>query len=144
MTTITTTKTTGNLKQFYSRIATAVGFTLLTATIASPTFARSPSSYQDSCRDISLRSNVLSATCRTRDGRQEKRTSVVLRGINNRDGSLVDDGGNAPASFQNSCFATKASGDDLLANCFKINRHDAIFNQIKIQGIRNDNGQLKY
>jgi CVNH domain len=144
MKTITTTKTTSNLKQFYTRMTAAIGLTLLTATIASPAFARDPSSYQNSCKDISLKSNVLSATCRTRDGRQEKRTSVVLRGINNRDGRLVDDGGNAPASFQNSCFATKATGDDLLANCFKINRKDAVFNQIKIQGIRNDNGSLKY
>ncbi len=144
MKTIITTKTTSNLKQFYSRMTTAVSLTLLTATIASPAFAREPSSYQNSCRDISLKSNVLSATCRTRDGSKELRTSVVLRGINNRDGNLVDDGGNAPASFQNSCFATKAISDNLLANCFKINRKDAVFNQIKIQGIRNDNGSLKY
>lgn len=143
MMTITTTKTTSNLKQFYSRMTTAVSLTLLTAAIASPAFARDPSSYQNSCKDISLKSNVLSATCRTRDGRQEKRTFVVLRGINNRDGRLVDDGGNAPASFQNSCNAS-VTGDDLLATCFKINRKDAIFNNIKIKGIRNDNGDLKY
>jgi hypothetical protein len=144
MTTTITTKTKSNLEQFYFRITTVFSLTLLTASVASPAFARSPSSFQNSCRNIGINSNVLSATCRTRDGSREQKTSVVLRGINNQDGSLIDDGKNAPASFQKSCFGTKAVGDELLANCFKVNGKDAVFNQIKIQGIRNEDGNLKY
>ncbi|MEH2199997.1 CVNH domain-containing protein [Nostoc sp.] len=135
--------TTTNIEQFYFRIITVVGLTLLTATVANPAFARSPSTFQNSCRNTSLKSNVLSATCRKRDGGENK-TGIILRGINNRNGLLVDEGGNSPASFQASCYSAAVIGDELLANCFKINRTDAVFNRIKIQGIRNENGNLKY
>jgi len=86
---------------------------------------------------------VLSAICRKRDG-TEKKTGIILRGINNRNGLLVDDGGNSPTSFQASCYSAAVIGDELLANCLKINRTEAVFNKIKIQGIRNENGSLKY
>ncbi|MEH2350851.1 MAG: CVNH domain-containing protein [Nostoc sp.] len=135
--------TTTNLEQFYFRIITVFSLTLLTTTAASPAFARSPSTFQNSCRNTNLKSNVLSAICRKRDGGEQK-TGIILRGINNRNGFLVDDGGNSPASFQASCFGAAVIGDELLANCFKINRTNAVFNKIKIQGIRNENGNLKY
>lgn len=134
--------TTTNLKQFYFRISTVVGL-ILTATVASPAFARSPSTFQYSCRDISLHSNVLSATCKRING-SDKRTTVVLRGINNRNGLLVDDGGNSPASFQASCYSAIVIVDELSATCAKINRAEAIFSKIKIRGIRNEDGNLKY
>ncbi|MEH1931770.1 CVNH domain-containing protein [Nostoc sp.] len=137
------TTSTTTLEQFYFRIITVVSLTLLTATAASPAFARSPSTFQNSCRNTSLKSNVLSAICRKGDGRENK-TSIILRGINNRNGLLVDDGGNFPASFQASCYSAAVISDELLANCFKINRTEAVFNKIKIQGIRNENGNLKY
>lgn len=137
-------KTMRTFEQLYSRITAMIGLTLLATVFTDPAFARSPSSFQTSCRNVSLRSNVLSAICRTRDGRSEVNTFVVLRGINNRDGRLADDGSNTPASFQKSCIGAKAINDDLLANCFKINGKDLVFNQLKIQGIRNDNGKLKY
>ncbi|MBN3948985.1 MAG: hypothetical protein HWQ38_21975 [Nostoc sp. NMS7] len=137
------TTSTTTLEQFYFRIITVVSLTLLTATAASPAFARSPSTFQNSCRNTSLKSNVLSAICRKKDG-GEKKTGIILRGINNRNGLLIDDGGNSPASFQASCYSAAVIGDELLANCFKINRTEAVFNRIKIQGIRNENGNLKY
>jgi hypothetical protein len=141
---MTKAEMTRTLEQRYSRITAMLGLTLLAVVFANPAFARSPSSFQTTCRNVSLRSNVLSGICRTRDGRSEVKTFVVLRGINNRDGVLVDDGSNTPASFQKSCIGGMAINDDLLANCFKANGKDLVFNQLKIQGIRNDNGNLKY
>jgi hypothetical protein len=141
---MTKANTTRTLEQLYSRITATIGLTLLAAIFSNPALARPLSSFQTSCRNVSLRSNVLSATCRTRDGRSEVSTSVVLRGINNRDGGLVDDGSNTPASFQKSCIGAKAVNNDLFANCFRTNGKDLVFNQFRIQGIRNDNGKLKY
>lgn len=141
MTKANTTRTLGPL---YSRITATIGLTFLAAVFTNSAFARSPSSFQTSCRNVSLRSNVLSAICLTRDGRSEATTFVVLRGINNRDGDLVDDGSNTPASFQKSCIGAKAINDNLFANCFRTNGKDLVFNQFRIQGIRNDNGKLKY
>ncbi|WP_138499718.1 CVNH domain-containing protein [Nostoc sp. PA-18-2419] len=143
MTTITTTKKTTNLEQFYFRITAVVGLTLLTATVASPAFARSPSTFQYTCRNMSLKSNVLYAICRKRDGR-EKKARIVLRGIDNQDGLLVDNGRNSPASFQASCYSATVVGDELLGTCAKINRQEAVFSKIKIEGIRNEDGNLKY
>jgi CVNH domain len=143
MKTTTTTKTKLNSKQFYSRITAAIGVTLLTATVASPAFARSPSTYQYSCRNISLNSNVLYATCKKRDG-NEKKTAVLLRGIDNQNGYLVDTGSNSPATFSLSCYSTGVTGNQLSGICFKINRAEAVLSITLIQGIRNDNGNLTY
>lgn len=49
-----------------------------------------PSSYPRTCRAISISGNVLSAICKTRSG-AENPTSMVLPGIANRDGALVDE-----------------------------------------------------
>ncbi|MEH2071561.1 MAG: CVNH domain-containing protein [Nostoc sp.] len=143
MTTTTITKRTSNFEQFYFRITAVVGLTLLTATVASPAFARSPSTFQYTCRNMSIKSNVLYAICKKIDGTENK-AHIVLRGIDNQDGFLVDNGRNSPASFQASCYSATVVGNELIGTCAKINRQEAVLSKIEIKGIRNENGNLKY
>ena len=46
------------------------------------------SSFQETCGNLSVRGNVLRATCRTRNG-QWRNTAIALNGIDNIDGSLL-------------------------------------------------------
>ena len=48
---------------------------------------KKPSSFHQSCTEISINGDVLSATCKKHDGSPNK-TSIVLNGIQNSDGSL--------------------------------------------------------
>lgn len=138
--------TKAHMKSIYTPLHVGVLAVLsLTAfTATNPAFARSPSTYQNSCRRTFLDGNVLSALCRSRDGSREQKTSIVLRGINNRNGKLVDDGGDAPASFQKSCYNANVIADELTALCFELKGQQSFLNKIKIQGIRNDDGNLRY
>lgn len=47
----------------------------------------SPSSYQSSCRNISVAGATLTASCRRRNGTYNP-TSILIRGIYNNDGNL--------------------------------------------------------
>lgn len=47
-----------------------------------------PSSFQDSCSDISVAGSTLSANCRKMDG-SFNRTSILIPGIANNNGNLV-------------------------------------------------------
>ncbi|MDF5711301.1 MAG: CVNH domain-containing protein [Nostoc sp. S4] len=141
--TTTTTKKISNFEQFYFRMTAVVGLTLLTATVTSPAFARSPSTFQYTCRNMSIKSNVLYAICKKIDGTENK-ARIVLRGIDNQDGFLVDNGSNYPASFQASCYSATVVGNELIGTCAKINRQEAVLSKIEIKGIRNENGNLKY
>jgi hypothetical protein len=109
----------------------------------SPAFA-APSSYQFTCSNISLSSNgnILSATCRRRDQTFSK-TSIVLRGIENIDGTLKFTDRYKPANFNLSCKDTSVSGTRLSGNCQKIDG-SYVNTSIEINGIENINGNLTY
>ena len=130
----------------------AVGCSLaiLTGTVVSPALARSPSSFQTTCRNIATaegQPNVLIASCQTINilGGGEKNSAILLRGINNDNGVLKDDGTNNPTSFQNTCSDIKIlDGKNLLgATCLTkdgLRKNSAIY----IQGIDNNDGRLIY
>jgi hypothetical protein len=101
-----------------------------------------PSSYQLTCSNISLSGNVLSAVCRRRN-QTLNRTSIVLRGIENIDGTLrvINPGG--IASFQLTCRNTSVNGSQLSGSCRKINQ-TYVNTSTNINGIENINGVLTY
>jgi len=113
------------------------------ALIASPFSAvAAPSSYQLTCSSISLKGNVLSATCRRRD-QSLNSTSITLKGIENIDGTLkVLDPGKT-ANFDLTCTSTSIRGDIISSQCRKINR-EFVQTSTRINGIENIDGVLKY
>lgn len=64
-----------------------------------------PSSFQDSCTNISVNGNVLSATCNKADG-SPNQTSLVLDGIENIDGTLTYTGASIAPSLGESASAS--------------------------------------
>jgi hypothetical protein len=103
--------------------------------------AQAPSSFQRSCRDITVSGAVLSAVCRRMDG-SWNRTAIQIDGIENIDGHLRVTGG-GPSSYQRSCRNMAANGDVLFANC---RRMDGSWRptDIHIPGIANIDGVLRY
>lgn len=109
--------------------------------INSPANAR-PSSYQETCNEISVSRNFLSANCRRRNG-TVKQTSIVLRGIENINGNLKITNPRKVSTYQETCNTISVYGNVLSANC---RRRDGTVKQtsIVLQGIENINGVLKY
>ncbi|MEY3221981.1 MAG: hypothetical protein RLZZ203_837 [Cyanobacteriota bacterium] len=107
----------------------------------SPAFA-APSMYLFTCSNISVSGNVLSATCRRRD-QTFKKSSIVLKGIENIDGTLKFTDRYKPANFHLGCKDTSVDGNRLSGNCEKI---DGTYQNtsIYINGIENINGDLTY
>jgi len=104
--------------------------------------ASAGSSYQLTCSNISLRGNVLSADCLRRD-QTPNRTSIVLRGIHNINGTLIDYNSGEPSSFHLTCRNTSVNGSQLSGSCRKING-GFVQTFISINGIHNINGVLTY
>ncbi len=100
------------------------------------------SSYQQSCTEISVNGNVLSAICKKHDGSLNK-TSIVLMGIENINGELKVTDPKNPSSFHQSSTEISINGDVLSATCKK---HDGLPNKtsIVLNGIENIDGSLKY
>ncbi|MCC5669244.1 cyanobactin biosynthesis PatC/TenC/TruC family protein [Nostoc sp. CHAB 5784] len=100
------------------------------------------STYQQSCTDISIQGNVLSATCRKSDGSLNN-TSIVLKGIENIDGELKLTDPNKPSSYQETCTEISIQGNILSATC---KRADGSPNKssIVLDGIENADGNLRY
>ena len=100
------------------------------------------SSFQSSCRNISISGDTLSASCRRVNGTFNK-TSILIRGIKNNNGNLVSIGLNDASSFQSSCRSISITGDTLSASCRRVN---GTFNKTStlIRGIKNNNGNLTY
>jgi hypothetical protein len=107
----------------------------------SPAFA-APSSYQFSCADISVSGNVLSAACKRRN-QSFSRASIVLKAIENIDGTLKFTDPNKDANFNLSCKDTSVSGDRLSGKCQKIDG-SYVNTAITINGIENLDGNLAY
>lgn len=100
------------------------------------------SSYQDSCDNIAISGNVLSADCRKKDG-QFVQSSIVLRGIENADGVLMATSSDQPSSYQDSCDDISISGNTLSAIC---KTKAGMQNQttLTLDGIQNTDGVLTY
>ncbi|MEH2335255.1 LamG-like jellyroll fold domain-containing protein [Nostoc sp.] len=100
------------------------------------------SNYQETCTDISILGDVLSATCRKRDDSLNN-TSIVLKGIENIDGQLTIIDPNKPSNYQGSCSDISVQGNLLSATCRK---GDGSLNKtsIVLDGIENIDGNLIY
>lgn len=107
-----------------------------------PAAAQAPSSYQNSCTNISIAGATLVATCRRINGTYN-RSSIVLRGIDNIDGNLQFSGLGHLATFQESCTNIRVAGATLTATCRRINGSYAN-SAILIPGLSNINGVLQY
>ncbi len=101
-----------------------------------------PSSYQQTCNNIAIAGNVLSANCRRING-SFRRSSIVLQGIENIDGNLTVTNPTRVSNYQQSCNNIRIQGNVLQANCRtrngRLNRTSLVLN-----GIENIDGILKY
>jgi CVNH domain len=103
----------------------------------------SPSSYSDSCWNTQVNGANLSARCRRING-SSTRTSIPIRGIENRNGTLIySSSSKSDSSYQNSCWNTQVDGATLSARCYRING-SSTRTSIPIRGIENRNGNLTY
>ncbi len=101
-----------------------------------------PSSYQQTCNNIVIFGNQISAYCRKINGQYQK-TSLTLKGIENIDGVLQVTNPTNVSNYQLTCSAIKISGDVINATCKK---KDGTPNPttITLNGIENIDGTLKY
>lgn len=126
-------------RNLFSVIALLATSTLIG--INSPASA-TPSSYQKSCNNISVFGNVLSANCSRANG-SFKKTSIVLQGIENINGTLkVADPGKV-SNYHFTCRNIRIRGNYLKAACNRRNG-TIMWTSIVLQGIENINGVLKY
>jgi len=117
---------------------------LLTCTclgVTKPASARL-SNFQNSCDNISIRGNIMYATCNSLTG-QSRQTSIVLNGIENINGKLRITDINESSSFQHSCTNISIDGNELSARCSKPNGQSRQ-TSIVLNGIENINGILEY
>lgn len=106
-------------------------------------FLQQYASFQDSCRDISVYGNTLSARCRTERGAYIA-TSIEVRGITNVNGVLEYlREGRGRSTYQETCNNIRISGATLNARC---RREDNSYNStsIYLRDIVNNNGRLEY
>jgi hypothetical protein len=129
-----------------SRLINAIAaliFVFGVAVIASPlTAVAAPSSYQQTCSDISIQDNVLSALCKKRD-QSPNNTAITLKGIENIDGTLKVVDPRKIANFNLSCTDTSVAGAELSSECRKKNG-SFVPTRASINGIENIDGVLKY
>jgi CVNH domain len=105
--------------------------------------SRSDSNYQNSCWNTQVNGATLSARCRRING-DSIRTSISIRGIENRNGNLIYlSNFRSDSSYQNSCWNTQVDGSTLSARCYRING-SSTRTSILIRGIENRNGNLTY
>ena len=105
--------------------------------------SRSDSNYQNSCWNTQVDGATLSARCRRING-GSKRTSISIRGIENRNGNLTYlSNSTNDSNYQNSCWNTQVDGENLSARCRRINGGSKR-TSISIRGIENRNGNLTY
>ena len=106
-------------------------------------FLQQYASFQDSCRDIRVNGNTLSARCRTERGAYIA-TTIEIRGITNVNGVLEYlRQGRGRSTYQETCSNIRISGATLNARC---RREDNSYNNtsIYLRDIVNNNGRLEY
>ena len=110
--------------------------------LSTSTEAQPLSTFQNSCRNIGVIGNTLSARC-LRANLTPNDTSILIRGIDNINGVLTVGNLNNPGTYQNSCSNIRIYGITLVARCRRIN---GTFNltSVLVPGINNINGNLSY
>ena len=98
-----------------------------------------PSNFFSSCKGISIRNDLLQATCRREDG-SDNPTSLILEGINNINGTLVFQRGKKSNYFR-SCGNIQIKNDTLSATCRAENGAERNTSLI-LNDISNKNGVL--
>ena len=121
--------------------AISFGITCIGVALIAPANA-TPSTYQNTCRNMNVVEDVLEANCLTRDGR-EVYTNIRLRGIENIDGRLVATNPNRVSHFYQTCGRFSVRGNVLRATCRT--RNGGLRNTaIALDGIDNVDGSLRY
>jgi hypothetical protein len=120
----------------FSILATSISL------LSTPTGAQQASTFQNSCRNIRVAGNTLSATC-LRANLTRNNTSILIRGIDNINGVLIAGNINNLSTYQNSCRNIQIYGITLVARC---QRRNGTFNltSVFVPGINNINGNLTY
>ncbi|NMF62670.1 hypothetical protein DP113_01735 [Brasilonema octagenarum UFV-E1] len=98
-----------------------------------------PSTFFSSCRQISVRNDLLQAICRRQDG-SESATSLILEGINNVNGTLVFQRGKK-SNYFSTCRDIQIKNDTLSATCRAGNGAERNTSLI-LNDIGNNNGVL--
>ncbi|MBW4592324.1 MAG: CVNH domain-containing protein [Brasilonema angustatum HA4187-MV1] len=101
-----------------------------------------PKGYQRSCNHISVYGNILSAQCSRINGSFNK-TSIVLRGIENVNGTLRVTDPNKVSNYQFTCQNISIRGNNLKAACNRRNGTPQWTSTV-LRGIENIDGVLKY
>jgi hypothetical protein len=118
-------------------------FVFSVALIARPLSAvAAPSPYPLNCEDINIYGSVLEANCRKND-QSLNETHLLLRGIENIDGTLRVTSSYRPANFDESCRSISISGDVISALCRTRNGR-WVSTSLRINGIENIDGELTY
>ncbi len=132
-----------NLRLSSSIILVACGAMLVATPNNAVADSTSSSNYQNSCRNIRVDETTLSARCRQVNG-GSNRTSIQIRGIENRNGTLtyLSDATDS-SSYQNSCRNIRVSQTFLSARCRRVNGGSNT-TSIRIRGIENRDGTLTY
>lgn len=109
----------------------------------SSTQAALSSIYQKNCKNIEIsKGNLLSAKCQASSGKFNT-SSILIQGIQNKDGVLNFTRLNVNSSYQRSCWGIHVNGATLSAKCKKINGEPKD-STILIPGIKNTDGKLTY
>ncbi|MDF5720280.1 MAG: CVNH domain-containing protein [Rhizonema sp. PD37] len=127
-------------------LITLAAFSGLMATsyVNVPSASAAISSFQSSCRNISISGDTLSASCRRVNGTFNNKASIRIRGIKNNNGNLMFIGLNNASSFQSSCRNISITGDTLSASCRRVNGTFSNSASILLRDIKNNNGNLTY
>jgi hypothetical protein len=107
-----------------------------------PLNAQGASTFAASCTDISINGAQLSATCTKKNGTSQ-RTSIIIKGVHNQNGQLVQGNLNEESTFNQTCTDISINGDQLSANCRTSsggNQHSSV----TLLGIHNNDGNLTY
>lgn len=118
-------------------------FVFSVALIARPLSAvAAPSPYALNCEDINIYGSLLEANCRKND-QSLNETHLLLRGIENIDGTLQVTSSYRPANFDESCRSISISGDVISAQCRTRNGR-WVSTSLRLNGIENIDGELTY
>ena len=136
----------GSVANGLSRETSAAPHNVSSLMIESNSFVRaqvSASTFQDSCTNIRIENDTLTADCQRRNGRY-RTSSIRIRGIHNDDGRLTYLRNSRGAStFQDSCRNIRVQGNRLNARCERANG-SFVRSSIIIRGVQNDDGRLEY
>jgi hypothetical protein len=132
-----------NLNRWIKAISVLIFvFSLTLITSPLPANAASSSYQLTSCEDINIYGSILEANCRRRDQSMNK-THLLLEGIENIDGTLKVTSSWKPANFDQSCEDISIREDVISAQC-RTRSGRYVLTSIKLDGIENIDGELKY